>query len=122
VLLVGAGGLGSPAALYLAAAGVGRSVSSIFDLVDRSNLQRQIIHGPPRSHAEGRVRARAAARRQSARAHRNVCEKLTSGNALEILQNFDVVVDGSDNFPTRYLVMTPACSSANPRVRIGVSV
>jgi molybdopterin/thiamine biosynthesis adenylyltransferase/rhodanese-related sulfurtransferase len=105
VVVVGAGGLGSPAALYLAAAGVGTIGLVDFDRVDVSNLQRQILHGTA---AVGRPKVRSAAERL---ADLNpdiqtvaIEERLTSANAREILAGFDVVVDGSDNFPTRYLV------------------
>jgi sulfur-carrier protein adenylyltransferase/sulfurtransferase len=105
VLLVGAGGLGSPAALYLAAAGVGTLGIVDFDLVDRSNLQRQILHG---TSDIGRAKTDSArARLLDINPHVQVetfGETLTSANALEILGKFDIVVDGSDNFPTRYLV------------------
>jgi molybdopterin/thiamine biosynthesis adenylyltransferase/rhodanese-related sulfurtransferase len=105
VLLIGAGGLGSPAALYLAAAGVGTLGLVDFDLVDRSNLQRQIIHGTA---AIGTPKIDSARERlRDVNPHVQVetfGQKLTSGNALEILREFDIVVDGSDNFPTRYLV------------------
>lgn len=105
VLLVGAGGLGSPAALYLAAAGVGTLGIVDFDLVDRSNLQRQILHG---TSDIGRAKTDSArARLLDVNPHVQVetfSETLTSANALAILGKFDIVVDGSDNFPTRYLV------------------
>jgi len=105
VALIGAGGLGSPAALYLAAAGVGTLGLVDFDLVDRSNLQRQIIHGTA---AIGTPKIDSARERlHDVNPHVQVetfGQKLTSGNALEILRDFDIVVDGSDNFPTRYLV------------------
>ncbi len=105
VLLVGAGGLGSPLALYLAAAGVGRIGLVDFDLVDHSNLQRQILHG---TSGVGRSKLDSAAERLSdINPHVNVetfDTKLTSDNALGILKNYDVVADGTDNFPTRYLV------------------
>ncbi len=105
VALIGAGGLGSPAALYLAAAGVGTLGVVDFDLVDRSNLQRQILHGTA---AIGTPKIDSArARLRDVNPHVQVetfGARLTSGNALEILREFDIVVDGSDNFPTRYLV------------------
>ena len=105
VLVVGAGGLGSPAALYLAAAGVGTLGLVDFDAVDVSNLQRQILHGTSQV---GRPKLdSAAARLRDLNPHvtlRPVAARLTSANALEILTDYDVVVDGSDNFPTRYLV------------------
>jgi adenylyltransferase/sulfurtransferase len=105
VLLVGAGGLGSPAALYLAAAGVGRIGIVDGDRVDASNLQRQVLHG---SADIGRAKTdSAAARLHDLNPHVRVETfetTLTSANALQVLRGWDVVVDGSDNFPTRYLV------------------
>jgi molybdopterin/thiamine biosynthesis adenylyltransferase/rhodanese-related sulfurtransferase len=105
ILLVGAGGLGSPAALYLAAAGVGTLGLVDFDVVDVSNLQRQILHGTA---ALGRPKVNSASERLAdlnpdIRVVR-FGERLTSANAREILAGFDIIVDGSDNFPTRYLV------------------
>lgn len=114
VLLVGAGGLGSPAALYLAAAGVGTLGVVDHDVVDRSNLQRQILH------TEGRVgQSKVASARQAIAALNpdvRVLEfptRLDPGNVEDILGDFQVVVDGSDNFPTRYLI-NDAC------VRLGL--
>ena len=105
VLLIGAGGLGSPAALYLAAAGIGTIGLVDFDLVDRSNLQRQILHG---TSGIGTLKTDSArARLQDVNPHVTVetfAERLSSANALEIVRDFDMVIDGSDNFPTRYLV------------------
>jgi len=105
VLLVGAGGLGSPAGLYLAAAGVGRIGLVDADVVDASNLQRQVLYG---SRDLGRPKTAAAADRlRDLNPHLEIVAHetvLDSGNALEILAGYDVVVDGSDNFPTRYLV------------------
>ena len=105
VLLVGAGGLGSPAALYLAAAGVGTLGLVDFDVVDRTNLQRQVLHGTA---AIGRSKLDSAAERlHDVNPHVHVepfAVRLTAENALDILGGFDVIVDGSDNFPTRYLV------------------
>ena len=105
VLCVGAGGLGSPASLYLTAAGVGTIGLVDFDTVDFSNLQRQILYG---TRDVGRPKLQAAAERLSAM-NPNVRivtheTPLKSSNALEIIRNYDVVVDGADNFPTRYLV------------------
>ena len=105
VLCVGAGGLGSPVAMYLAAAGVGRIGLVDFDVVDVTNLQRQIIHG---SSDVGRSKLESAADSlREINPHidlvlHDVC--LDSSNALEVFKEYDVVVDGTDNFPTRYLV------------------
>jgi len=105
VLLVGAGGLGSPAALYLAAAGVGTLGLVDFDAVDITNLQRQVIHGtrdigrPKLDSASDRIRD------VNPNVHvERFDTALTSDNALQIARDFDVIVDGTDNFPTRYLV------------------
>src|SRR5213593_1474570 len=105
VLLLGAGGLGSPAALYLAAAGVGTIGIVDFDTVDVTNLQRQILH---HVHDVGRPKVDSAEETihdinpdVDVVKHRTA---LTSENALEIIAGYDVVVNGSDNFPTRYLV------------------
>jgi adenylyltransferase/sulfurtransferase len=105
VLCIGAGGLGSPAALYLAAAGVGTIGIVDFDAVDTSNLQRQILHGTPdvgRSKLES-ARDRLTSLNPEVRV--NTYEtRLTSANALELFEGYDVVLDGTDNFATRYLV------------------
>jgi len=105
VLCIGAGGLGSPAALYLAAAGVGRLGLVDFDTVDFSNLQRQILHGTP---DVGRPKLQSARERLTAinpGVRIDTYEtSLTSKNALELFEPYDVVLDGTDNFPTRYLV------------------
>ncbi len=105
ILLIGAGGLGSPLALYLAAAGVGRLGIMDFDVVDMSNLQRQVIH---RTQDIGTSKAKSA-RRAINDLNPGVVvdvyeEGITSANALEIVAKYDVVIDGTDNFPTRYLV------------------
>lgn len=105
VLLVGAGGLGSPASLYLAAAGVGTLGLVDFDDVDASNLQRQVLYGESDL---GRPKLDAAvARLRDLNPHIDVVPhavRLTSDNALDIIGGYDLVVDGTDNFPTRYLV------------------
>ena len=105
MLLLGAGGLGSPAALYLAAAGVGTLGIVDDDKVDESNLQRQIVHSTARlgePKAESAADARGA---QPRRRRRPYEERLTSENVERILgDGWDVIVDGADNFPTRYLV------------------
>ena len=105
VLCVGTGGLGSPLAFYLAAAGIGTLGLVDFDVVDESNLQRQIIH----STADvGRPKIDSAAEKLKAlNPYLNVVKHetmLTSANALEIIRDYDIVADGTDNFPTRYLV------------------
>jgi sulfur-carrier protein adenylyltransferase/sulfurtransferase len=105
VLMVGAGGLGSPIGMYLAAAGVGTLGIAEFDVVDATNLQRQVLHG---TSDIGRPKLESARKRlREINPHVHVEAhpvRLTSANALEILRGYDVVVDGSDNFPTRYLV------------------
>jgi len=117
VLLVGAGGLGSPAALYLAAAGVGTIGLVDWDVVDVTNLQRQILHGTA---DVGRSKLDSArARLLDLNPHVQVetfAVRLTSDNALDIVGGFDVVVDGSDNFPTRYLVNDACVLLGKPNV------
>jgi molybdopterin/thiamine biosynthesis adenylyltransferase/rhodanese-related sulfurtransferase len=117
VLTVGTGGLGSPLALYLAAAGVGTIGIVDFDVVDESNLQRQIIHG---TSDVGRPKVESAYDRLKdvnpnveVRVHE---EALTSENALEIFEDYDVIVDGTDNFPTRYLVNDACVLLGKPNV------
>ena len=104
VLIVGAGGLGAPVGLYLAAAGVGTLGIVDFDVVEESNLQRQVIHS---TSGVGSSKAESAARRIAELNPfvRTVIheERLTSANAMEIMRGYDVIVDGTDNFPTRYL-------------------
>lgn len=117
VLCVGTGGLGSPLLMYLAAAGVGRIGIVDFDVVEASNLHRQVIHG---TDSIGRPKVRSAAER-IAQINPNVVvdvfeERLTSENALRILRPYDVVVDGTDNFPTRYLVNDAAVLLGKPNV------
>src|SRR5438093_8291717 len=105
VLCIGAGGLGSPVAMYLAAAGVGRLGLVDFDVVDFSNLQRQILHGTP---DVGRSKLASAKDRLNAlnpEVQIDTYETaLSSQNALKLFEPYDVIVDGTDNFPTRYLV------------------
>ncbi len=117
VLTIGAGGLGAPLAMYLAAAGVGTIGVVDFDVVDESNLQRQIIHG---TSDVGRPKLESA-RDTIEDINPNVKvetfgEALTSENALEIFRNFDVIVDGTDNFPTRYLVNDACVLTGKPNV------
>jgi adenylyltransferase/sulfurtransferase len=117
VLLIGTGGLGAPLAMYLAAAGVGTIGIVDFDFVEESNLQRQIIHG---TRDIGRPKiASAKDRIKSINPKVNVIAfetKLTSKNALEIIKGFDVVADGTDNFPTRYLVNDACVLLGKPNV------
>ncbi len=117
VLLVGAGGLGSPAALYLAAAGVGTIGLVDFDVVDVSNLQRQVLHG---TSAVGRSKLESArARIADLNPNVNVVThdtRLTSDNALEILADYDIIIDGTDNFATRYLVNDACVLLGKPNV------
>ena len=105
VLCIGAGGLGSPVAMYLAAAGVGRLGIVDFDVVDYSNLQRQVIHGTPDVGRSKLESARDTLTAINPEVQLDLHEvALSSQNALDVLRNYDVVVDGTDNFPTRYLV------------------
>ncbi len=117
VLLVGAGGLGSPLALYLAAAGVGRIGIVDFDTVDATNLQRQVLHG---TGDVGRSKLDSARDRiAEVNPHVEVVPypvRLTSENALGILEPYDVVVDGTDNFPTRYLTNDACVLLGKPNV------
>src|SRR5262250_2988360 len=117
ILLIGAGGLGSPLGLYLAAAGVGRLGLVDFDVVDFSNLQRQIIHGTP---DVGRPKL------QSARDHIKAINpevkldlhetRINRDNALDLIRPYDLVIDGTDNFPTRYLVNDACVLLRKPNV------
>ena len=117
VLCIGAGGLGSPLALYLGAAGVGTLGIVDFDVVETTNLQRQILHATA---DVGRPKLRsAAAKVQALNPHVEVRPfetRLTSDNALDVLRDFDVVVDGTDNFATRYLVNDACVLLGKPNV------
>ena len=105
VLVVGAGGLGSPALLYLAAAGVGTLGILDFDTVDESNLQRQVIHGQSDIGKSKAVSAAESIAEINPYVQVNLhTERLDSGNALEIFEPYDLILDGTDNFATRYLV------------------
>jgi len=117
VLCIGAGGLGSPLALYLAAAGVGTLGIVDFDVVDYTNLQRQIIH----STADvGRKKLESATEKLKGinpfLELRTFETKLTSENALELFRDFDIIADGTDNFPTRYLVNDACVLTGKPNV------
>jgi adenylyltransferase/sulfurtransferase len=117
VLLIGAGGLGSPLGLYLAAAGVGRIGLVDFDVVDFSNLQRQVLHGTddvgrPKLHS-----ARDRLRAINPEVRLDLYEtRLSAANALDVLRPYDVVIDGTDNFPTRYLVNDACVLLKKPNV------
>jgi sulfur-carrier protein adenylyltransferase/sulfurtransferase len=117
VLMIGTGGLGAPTGMYLAAAGVGRLGILDFDVVDESNLQRQIIHG---TKDVGRPKIESARDRLhdiNPHVQLDTFEtRLTSENALKLFRDFDVVVDGTDNFPTRYLVNDACVLTGKPNV------
>ncbi len=117
VLLIGAGGLGSPAALYLAAAGVGTLGIVDFDVVDLSNLQRQILHNEDRIGTPKVESARETLRKLNPDvqvvAHN---EPLNSENVMELIAGYDVIVNGCDNFPTRYLINDAAVMAGKPLV------
>src|SRR5947209_10343083 len=117
VLLIGAGGLGSPLGLYLAAAGVGRIGLVDFDVVDFSNLQRQTLHGTP---DVGRSKLQSARDRLTAinpEVRIDLYEtRLTSANALQLFEPYDIIIDGTDNFPTRYLVNDACVLLKKPNV------
>jgi len=117
VLCIGAGGLGSPLALYLTAAGVGTLGIVDFDVVDYTNLQRQIIHS---TEDVGRKKLDSAAGKLKALNPfldlRTFETKLTSANALDLFHEFDIVADGTDNFPTRYLVNDACVLTGKPNV------
>jgi len=121
VLLVGAGGLGCPAGLYLTAAGVGTIGIIDSDTVDLTNLQRQILHGMA---DVGRPKTESA-KEAIHRINPDVKvltyqERLTAQNAIEIFKEYDIIVDGSDNFPTKYLVNDAAFFTGKPYVYGGV--
>lgn len=117
VLLIGTGGLGSPLALYLAAAGIGRIGLVDYDVVDESNLQRQVIHGQS---SLGQLKVDSAeARIRDINPFVEVVKHnvpLMSDNALEIFEPYDVIIDGTDNFPTRYLVNDACVKLGKPNV------
>src|SRR6266481_3268729 len=117
VLMIGTGGLGAPLGMYLAAAGVGRLGLVDFDVVDSSNLQRQIIHG---TKDVGRPKiASARDRLEDINPHVEIEThetRLTSENALSLFVNYDIIVDGTDNFPTRYLVNDACVLAGKPNV------
>jgi adenylyltransferase/sulfurtransferase len=117
VLLIGAGGLGSPLALYLAAAGVGTLGLVDFDVVDVSNLQRQVLHGTKDIGRSKLESARDRIRDVNPHVHVEPYEtRLTSENALDIIRDYDVVIDGTDNFATRYLTNDACVLLGKPNV------
>ncbi len=117
VLLIGAGGLGSPTALYLAAAGVGHIGLVDFDVVDVTNLQRQLLHGTSDVGRPKIDSARDRIRDVNPFVELRTYETaLTSANALDIIKDYDLVVDGTDNFPTRYLVNDACVLLGKPNV------
>src|SRR6476620_5394326 len=117
VLMIGTGGLGAPVGMYLAAAGVGRIGIVDFDVVEESNLQRQIIHGTKdlgrRKIESARDRLRDINPHIEIETHET---RLTSANAMRLFRNYDIIVDGTDNFPTRYLVNDACVLSGKPNV------
>ena len=117
ILLVGTGGLGSPLALYLAAAGIGRIGLVDYDVVDETNLQRQVIHGQS---SVGDLKVESAKKRMlDINPYLQVDlynVPLTSDNALELFEPYDVIIDGTDNFPTRYLVNDACVKLGKPNV------
>jgi sulfur-carrier protein adenylyltransferase/sulfurtransferase len=117
VLVIGSGGLGSPLLLYLAAAGIGTIGIVDFDIVDETNLQRQVLFNVMDI---GKSKAEIAAQKiQSLNPHIQVkvyTEKLSTDNVLEIITNYDIVADGTDNFPTRYLINDACVLSGKPYV------
>jgi sulfur-carrier protein adenylyltransferase/sulfurtransferase len=117
VLCIGAGGLGSPIAMYLAAAGIGKLGIVDFDAVELSNLQRQILHGTSDVGRAKTQSAQDAIRRINPHVDVALHEtRLTSQNALEVLSPYDIVVDGTDNFPTRYLTNDACVLLRKPNV------
>jgi len=120
-LLIGAGGLGSPAGLYLAAAGVGTIGVVDSDTVDLSNLQRQVLHCTPRLGQPKCLSAKQTMEELNPDVHViPYHERLTSENILGIIADYDVVLDGSDNFPTRYLVNDACVMSHKPLCHAGI--
>lgn len=121
VLIVGAGGLGSPAALYLAAAGVGTVGIIDGDVVDMSNLHRQVIHATP---DVGRSKVRSAeAKMKAINPDVNVVayeERITAANGLERVRDFDIILDGTDNFPAKFLTNDAAVLAQKPLIHGGI--
>lgn len=117
VLCIGAGGLGSPVLMYLAAAGVGHITLVEFDLVDESNLQRQIIHSHPDIGLPKGESARNTILSLNPRCHVEwINDSIHKNNILALVQNHDLVIDGTDNFPTRFLVNDACVFSGKPNI------
>ncbi|MCB0101964.1 MAG: ThiF family adenylyltransferase, partial [Anaerolineales bacterium] len=117
VLVIGTGGLGSPVALYLAAAGIGRIGLVDYDIVDSSNLQRQVIHG---TSTVGKLKVESARERlQDLNPDIQVDiynEPYTSENAMRLAKDYDLIIDGTDNFPTRYLTNDVCVMLVKPNI------
>src|SRR3990172_4061824 len=121
VLVIGTGGLGSPVAMYLAAAGVGRIGLVDYDVVDWSNLQRQILHGSSTLGERKVISARARVLDINSEIRVDVYdEPFTSENAMRIAEPYEILVDGTDNFPTRYLVNDLAVDRHAQRLRLAL--
>jgi adenylyltransferase/sulfurtransferase len=121
VLIVGAGGLGSPCALYLAAAGVGKLGIVDSDAVELNNLQRQILHSTNNVGKDKAASAKQRLNEINPDAEVVACKvRLTSKNILDVIKDYDIVVDGSDNFPTRYLVNDACVLSQKPLSHAGI--
>jgi molybdopterin-synthase adenylyltransferase len=122
ILVIGAGGLGSPILLYLAAAGVGTLGVVDFDTVDLTNLQRQILHSTPDVGKSKTLSAKESLERLNPDVKVEIYrERLSSQNAREIFRNYDLVIDGSDNFPTRYLVNDACVFEKKPLIYGAIS-
>jgi molybdopterin/thiamine biosynthesis adenylyltransferase len=121
VLMIGAGGLGSPSALYLAAAGVGTIGLVDDDVVDESNLQRQIIHSTDRLGMLKGESAKLAIQALNPDVKVNVhATRINRDNVLDLLSQYDVIVDGADNFPTRYLLADASLMTKTPLVHASI--
>lgn len=121
VLLVGAGGLGSPAGLYLAAAGIGRLGFIDHDVVDLSNLQRQILHHTPDVSRPKVLSAHEKIQALNPDVHVDQYQdRLTAANAMDLIRDYDVVIDGVDNFPTKFLINDACFFSDTPLVHGGI--
>ncbi|XP_074602916.1 ubiquitin-like activating enzyme 4 [Brevipalpus obovatus] len=117
VLIVGCGGLGSPCSYYLAAAGIGKIGLVDHDKVEISNLHRQIVHSEATLGMEKSVSAKKSLESlNSSVEYQTISHRLTRSNAVEIIENYDIIVDGSDNAPTRYMVSDASCVAGKPLV------